>query len=120
MSRFLNGLKYYHYVMKPIQNLDDYRYFYCGAQKIWYRNKKSVKFRTLWISLKTYFLQNVKMVFFPPSCTSKLQLLDLGIIKILKVHNRKRLIDYAFQNISTGHGKINVLQAINIIFLAWN
>lgn len=50
---------------------------------------------------KIDFLQNVKMVFISSSCTSKLQLLDLGIIKNLNVHNRKRLNEDAFQNIST-------------------
>lgn len=71
---------------------------------------------------ETDFLQNVKVVFFPPNCTSKLQPLDLGIIKNLKVHYRKRLIQHALQSITTGniHKKVNVLQAINMISLAWN
>lgn len=70
----------------------------------------------------TDFLQNVKVVFFPPNCTSKLQPLDLGIIKNLKVHYRKRLVQHALQSITTGtiHKKVNVLQAINMISLAWN
>ena len=33
----------------------------------------------------------------------------------MKVHYKKRVIQYAFQNIATG--KINVLQAINMILL---
>ena len=67
------------------------------------------------------FLQNVKIIFFPANCTSKLQPLDLGIIKSFKVHYRKRLIQHALQNITTGNTnkKINVLESFNMISLAW-
>lgn len=35
-----------------------------------------------------FFLQNLKIIFFPPNCTSKLQPLNLGKIKNLKVYYR--------------------------------
>jgi hypothetical protein len=40
----------------------------------------------------TSFLKNVKVVFFPPNCTSILQPLDQGIIRSFKYHYRKQLV----------------------------
>jgi hypothetical protein len=36
-------------------------------------------------------LTNVKVIFFSPTCTSQLQLLDLGVIHLLKAKYRKSL-----------------------------
>jgi hypothetical protein len=43
----------------------------------------------------TAFLHNIKVVFFPASCTSHLQPLDLGIIHSMKAKYRKALVQKA-------------------------
>jgi len=42
-------------------------------------------------------LTNVKLIFFPPNCTSKLQPADQGIIQNVKVHYRKTMITRMLQ-----------------------
>ena len=60
---------------------------------------------------------NIKLVFFPPNCTSLLQPCDLGIIENCKVRYRKRRVKRALQDIEnkrinnadSGPSKINIL-----------
>ena len=68
---------------------------------------------------------NIKLVFLPPNTTSKLQPLDLGIIKNFKVYYRKLLLKYIVAKIdqhalaSEVAKTINILQAIRWIAEAW-
>lgn len=67
-------------------------------------------------------LKNVKVIFYPPNCTSRVQPLDLGIIHSFKRHYRKNLVRKAVALIEEGNRenvKIDVLQAINFIVVAW-
>lgn len=73
----------------------------------------------------TSALKNVKVVFFPPNCTSKLQPLDLGIIHAFKCHYRKQLIRKAVAMIDGGlledasKLKLNILSALHFVAEAW-
>ena len=68
---------------------------------------------------------NIKVVFLPPNTTSRLQPLDLGIIKNLKVYYRKMLLRYILTKMnecSTAAEVVNsitILQAIRWIAKAW-
>ena len=68
---------------------------------------------------------NIKVVFLLANTTSRLQPLDLGIIKNFKVHYRKLLLRYVVAKIdectvaSEVTKKINILQAIRWIAEAW-
>ena len=68
---------------------------------------------------------NIKVIFLPANTTSRLQPLDLGIIKNFKVHYRKLLLRYVVAKIdectvaSEVTKKINILQAIRWIAEAW-
>ena len=68
---------------------------------------------------------NIKVVFLPAYTTSRLQPLDLGIIKNFKVHYRKLLFRYVVAKIdectmaSGVTKKIHILQAIRWIAEAW-
>ena len=69
----------------------------------------------------TDFLENIKVIFFPANCTSVLQPCDLGLIKNLKMHYRKQLVQLAIQSIEEPNPKkISVLHAMNLISLAWS
>ena len=69
---------------------------------------------------------NIKLVFFPINCTSKLQPLDLGIIQNFKVHYRKLLLRHVItmttdHNCATDAAKtLDVLQAIRWMGTAWS
>ena len=65
---------------------------------------------------------NVKMKFYPPNCTSRLQLLDQGIIKVFKVHYsfRSKLVNKLIVEIDNPETKkCSVLDAIDWIDFAW-
>ena len=68
---------------------------------------------------------NVKVIFFPPNTTSKLQPLDLGIIQNFKVHYRQFLLRYILASIETCTsaseiaGTITILNAMRWISKAW-
>ena len=69
---------------------------------------------------------NIKLVFFPVNCTSKLQPLDLGIIQNFKVHYRKLLLRHII-TMTTDHDSatdiaktLDVLQAIRWMGTAWS
>lgn len=69
-------------------------------------------------------MDNVRVEFFPPNCTSVLQPLDLGIIQTVKVHYRKLLLKKVLllleqpDNMKTGL-KVDVKQAIDMIAASW-
>ncbi|XP_049956940.1 tigger transposable element-derived protein 6-like [Schistocerca serialis cubense] len=73
------------------------------------------------------FLKNVKVIFLPPNCTSRLQPLDLGIIHALKVKYRTALVKKALNLMDqrkpgsqqSSQLKLNILQAINLIMYSW-
>jgi hypothetical protein len=66
-------------------------------------------------------LENVKILFFPPNCTSHLQPLDLGIIRAFKWQYTKHLIWKAATVIDRGllsdasKMKIKLLTALHLI-----
>ena len=69
---------------------------------------------------------NIKLVFFPVNCTSKLQPLDLGIIQNFKVHYRKLLLRHII-TMTTDHDSatdiaktLDVLQAIRWMGTSWS
>lgn len=66
-------------------------------------------------------LENVRVEFFPPNCTSVLQPLDLGIIANFKVHYRKKLVQHLITLTDAGNENlsINLLQAMEFISAAW-
>ncbi|XP_008189452.1 tigger transposable element-derived protein 4-like [Acyrthosiphon pisum] len=72
-------------------------------------------------------LTNIKLVFFPPNATSKLQPLDQGVIKVLKQKYCKKLVQrYLLEMESVTDEeipkipKINVLDAIHYVSIAWD
>lgn len=75
----------------------------------------------------TSFLRNVKVVFLPPNCTSRLQPLDFGIIHALKLKYRTSLVRKALNAIdqtkprsqNNSKLKLNILQAMNLIMHSW-
>ena len=72
--------------------------------------------------LDTSSLKNVKVVFYPPNCTSVVQPLHSGIIKNFKQAYRKQLVQRAVCLMDAeGEAKlkIDVLQAIHFTVLSW-
>ena len=71
-------------------------------------------------------LSNVKLSFLPVNCTSKLQPLDLGIIRAFKARYRKMMLSHLISNIENCvtvtelTKQISVLDAINWINKSWN
>ena len=57
---------------------------------------------------------NIKIDFLPPNTTSKLQLLDLGIIQNFKVHYRKMLLQHVITRINQCNHASGVVKSINI------
>jgi hypothetical protein len=65
-------------------------------------------------------VENIKVVFLPPNCTSILQSLDQGIIHATKVHYKSRLVRRMLANISVGHDvNTNIQKAIQMFSEAW-
>lgn len=68
---------------------------------------------------------NIKVVFLPPNCTSKLQPLDLGIIQSFKLKYTKLMMTHVISQIEDCETagdvckSINVLEAIRWIAQAW-
>ncbi|XP_054713519.1 tigger transposable element-derived protein 6-like [Uloborus diversus] len=67
---------------------------------------------------------HIKVVFLPANCTSKLQPLDLGIIRCVKVHYKKTLIRRYLAELESGNSaagdvKISILDAMNMVCAAW-
>ncbi|KAJ8881659.1 hypothetical protein PR048_018145 [Dryococelus australis] len=64
-------------------------------------------------------MQNVKVVFYPPNCTSKCQPLDMGVIKYLsRMRKVMGLLDNR-SNDSTVQLKLNILPAIHYMATSW-
>ncbi|GFT06051.1 tigger transposable element-derived protein 4 [Trichonephila clavipes] len=64
---------------------------------------------------------NIKIVFLPPTATSKLQLLDQGIIKVVKQKYRKKLVQRYLRDMEGKNPtKINLLDSIHFITAAWD
>jgi hypothetical protein len=67
-------------------------------------------------------LSNIKLHFLPPNCTSKLQPLDLGIIKNFKVYYRRSMLDeilLTLEKDATAIPSFTVGQAITLMTNAW-
>lgn len=66
-------------------------------------------------------LKSIKLLFFPPNLTSKLQPCDQGIIYSLKQHYRSRVLHHLLECLdSSTTPQINVLNAIEWIYAAWS
>ena len=66
-------------------------------------------------------LTNVKFAFPPPNATSKLQPMDQGIIRALKVCYRKKLLAKLIASVdSHSKFKVSLLDALHFINWAWN
>lgn len=71
-------------------------------------------------------LSNVKLVFFPPNTTSRLQPMDAGVIQALKVHYRKKLLRHVLMlmddvdKASDISRQITVLDAILWLISSWD
>ncbi|CAI8600091.1 unnamed protein product [Vicia faba] len=67
-------------------------------------------------------LINVELFFFPPNMTSKIQPCDAGIIRVFKMHYRRRFYRKILEGYKVGESdtrKINILDAINLTIPAW-
>ncbi|XP_060577389.1 tigger transposable element-derived protein 4-like [Ruditapes philippinarum] len=65
-------------------------------------------------------LKAVKLLFFPPNTTSKLQPCDQGIIFSFKRHYRSRVLDHIISCLDKHIDKqINILKAIQWFYAAW-
>lgn len=58
---------------------------------------------------------NIKIVFLPPNTISKLQPLDLGIIKNFKTHYRKFLMRYVITKIEECSSAAEVVKSVNVL-----
>ena len=69
-------------------------------------------------------LQSIELHFLPPNCTSVLQPLDQGIIRLFKFHYRKfslkSIVDYIDLHQKKPTEALNILQAIRFTKTAWN
>ncbi|XP_061379926.1 tigger transposable element-derived protein 4-like [Danaus plexippus] len=66
-------------------------------------------------------LTNIKLAFLPPNTTSVIQPIDQGIIKTLKSHYRKILVQKMMNDIEKAAGSfsVNLLNAIEMTTTAW-
>ena len=64
---------------------------------------------------------NISIHYLPPNATSVLQPMDQGIINSFKIHYRSRLVRRILAAIERRNGnmKINILDAINLLYTAW-
>jgi hypothetical protein len=71
-------------------------------------------------------LSNIKVVFLPLSITSVAQPMDQGVIKCFKTNYRKRVVRRLLREmelnprLNVEQTKINLLEAINIVAVAWD
>ncbi|XP_066139197.1 tigger transposable element-derived protein 4-like isoform X2 [Euwallacea fornicatus] len=67
-------------------------------------------------------LRAIKLTFFPPNMTSKLQPLDQGIINCFKLHYRQRILKKILDSFESHSSipKIDLLDCINIVAKVWN
>ena len=66
-------------------------------------------------------LTNVQLVFLPPNTTSVLQLMDQGVIRILKAHYQRRVVRQLCRALDKTKmlTKISTLQATKILASSW-
>ncbi|XP_023228548.1 tigger transposable element-derived protein 4-like [Centruroides sculpturatus] len=65
-------------------------------------------------------LKNIKLVFLPPNCTSVLQPMDQGIIRSLKSHFRKILLQKIITNMEDKNKMaISLLDAVDFLEKSW-
>lgn len=68
-------------------------------------------------------LKNIELIFFPPNLTSKLQPMDQGVIKNLKLYYRKKLVQKIIitieENQTVDKNFINLRESIAILSKAW-
>ena len=70
-------------------------------------------------------LKNIEMIFLPKCTTSRLQLLDTGIIRAFKCKYGKRLLKYVVSRIDDGKNAseiikdVNIAKAIHWLQVAW-
>lgn len=65
---------------------------------------------------------NIKIIFLPANTTSKLQPIDLGVIKNFKVRYRRHFLEYILAKIdaaATATDAVNVLTALRWVAIAW-
>lgn len=74
-------------------------------------------------------LKNVKLIFLPPNTTSLIQPMDQGIIKSLKSHYKRKIVEKTVEIIECNDGnlsapqiakKIDLLTAFRMLNLAWD
>ena len=71
-------------------------------------------------------LSNVRLVFFPPNLTARIQPMDQGVIATLKKHYRRMLVEFLVMKIASANSayelckSVTVLDAINWIQSAWD
>lgn len=68
-------------------------------------------------------LKNIRLVFFPPNTTSKLQPMDQGVIKNLKCHYRRRILKKIINAIDNNQPvieSINLRDCISELSKAWH
>ena len=59
-------------------------------------------------------LSNVKCLFLPANTTSVLQPLDQGIIQNVKMHYKRKLLNYALAKIATASSVVEVQKSVNV------
>ncbi len=60
--------------------------------------------------------RNVKIIFFPPNCTSQIQPLDLGIIPAFKARYKKRLLQFILSEMEEKAGNAgNLLKSVTVL-----
>lgn len=66
-------------------------------------------------------LKAIKLIFFPPNMTSKLQPLDQGIIKSFKFHYKRRILQKVLDGFEANDTipKIDLLDCIHISAIVW-
>ena len=66
-------------------------------------------------------LENIRIEFYPPNCTSILQPLDQGIIRAFKNHYRTKLLSKIISKIDRVEidDEINILDALEFLSIAW-
>ena len=66
-------------------------------------------------------LSNMKVVFFPPNATSRLQPMDQGVIHALKAGYRKKLLSKMIAAVDEGKDySVTLLNALHFLNSAWN
>ena len=71
------------------------------------QNRKILLFIDNCSSHEEQVLSHVKIIFFPPNCTSKLQPLDLGVIKNFKYHYRHLFLTKVLNLIETNNSNLS-------------